>query len=148
MSTSSTIPTFKDTLVTVLGNRANLTGVQVTRGHPGNELESEAIIVGMARGRHEIATIEAGRQTRDETYTVEVIASVISSTGTVKAAEDRAHALIAEVEEALADDPQLGIGSTILWATTGDIEERGSGHTDTGSVAEVVLRVEVKARLT
>ena len=148
MSTSSTIPTVKDTLVTVLGNRAHLAGIQVVRGHPGNELRDEAVIVGLARGRHEIATIKAGRQVRDETYTVEVIASVISSEGTVKAAEDRAHVLIAEVEEALADDPKLGIGTTILWAKTGDIEERGSGHTDTGSVAEVVLRVEVKARLT
>ena len=145
--TVSTIPTVKDRLVTVLGLRANLAGVQVVRGHPGKFLQTEAVIVGAARGRHDFVTLKATRPPRDETYTVEVIASVLKEGGTIAEAEDRAHALIAEVEDALATDDKLGIPTTILWAKTGEIEERASGYTDTGTVAEVVLRVEVKARL-
>jgi len=151
---NSTISTVKDRLVVLLLQRSGLTGVQVTRGHPGNALEKEALIIGIAKGRHAPAAITSGRMPREETYSLDIIASVMVPAGTIADAEDRCHELIAEVEEQVASDPTLGLvlgssGVQSFSATPGDLEERGSGYIadPPGTIAEVVLRVDIKARL-
>lgn len=151
---NSTISTVKDRLVVLLAQRNGLSGVQVTRGHPGNAIEGEALIVGLAKGRHAPAAIRSGRQPREETYELEVIASVMVPGGTIANAEDRCHVLIAEVEDQVAGDPTLGLslaasGVQSFVAVPGDLEERGSGYIaePSGTIAEVVLRIDVTARL-
>jgi hypothetical protein len=143
---SSTVPTIKDALVTALKAQAGLAGIQVERAHPGPEkLDREAVWLGAARGRHVIPVMKAGRKSRDEEYIVEVLLSVVKPGGTLEEAEERAFALLAEVEDVLADDPRLGT-TAILWAKAGEWGE-SSGYLDEGAEADIRLEVECKARL-
>jgi hypothetical protein len=143
---SSTVPTIKDALVAALLAQPALAQVQVERAHPGPEkLEREAIWLGAARGRHEIPVVKAGRKPRDEVYTIEVLVSVLKPGGTLEEVEERAFALLAEVEDVLADDPRLGT-TAILWAKAGEWGE-SSGYLDDGAEADIRLEIDVKARL-
>lgn len=149
MASTSRIVDVKDALLSILSNDAGLAGIQVTRGKPGDDIRDEAVWVGRAVGRHEPVTIRAGRQPRDETFTVDVVVSVLVGGGTIADAEDRAHVLMDEVEDAIAQDPSLGgvlVGGD--WALPADLEESGSGYTDVGAICEIRLGVEVRARLT
>lgn len=146
MASTSRIVAVKDALLTILQNDGGLTGIQVTRGRPGDDIRDEAIWIGRATGRHEPVTIRSGRQPREERFTVDVVISVVNGGGSIADAEDRAHALAAEVEDAVAQDPKLGL-SDIEWALPGDIEESGSGYTDLGAVCEIRVGIEVRARL-
>lgn len=148
MSTTSRIPAVKAALLAILQADSGLSGVQVTHGHPGGVLENEAVWIGRAEGRHEPASIRSGRQPRDETFTLDVIVSVLMAGATIAEAETRAHALAAQVEDAIAADVTLGLSPDILWALPGDIEERPTSYETTGVLAEIRLGVEVKARLT
>lgn len=146
MSTS-TVPTVKEQLVTILSAAQGLAGVQVVRGHPGNEIENETVIVAAARGNQEYAAIMAGRQQRDESYTVDVICSVVV-VGTLAEAEERAYTIAAVVQETITDDPHLGLGSGVIsWAAPGEFSDN-TARTDVGMLAEVLVRVDVAARLT
>lgn len=145
MSTS-TVPTVKAQLLSLLSAASALTGVQVVRGHPGNEIENETVIIGPARGNQDYAAIMSGRQQRDETYTVDVVCSVVV-VGTLAEAEVRAYELAAAVQETVTDDPHLGLGSGVIsWAAPGEFADN-TARTDMGMLAEVLVRVDVTARL-
>ena len=146
MASTSRIIAVKDALLAILQADAELAGIQVTRGRPGDDLKDEAVWIGRAVGRHKPVAIRAGRQPRDETFTVDVVVSVLKAGGTIAAAEDRAHALMDQVEDSVAADPKLGL-SDIEWALPGDLEESGSGYTPEGAICELRLGVEVRARL-
>lgn len=116
MATSSVVPTFKAALVTALQARAGLSGVQVARRWPGPSTADEGIYLGDARGRTTPRALKTGRQRRTETAQVEIIIQTLRSAHTPLDAddsEDRAFALLAELEGALADDPD--VSSSIEW---------------------------------
>jgi hypothetical protein len=92
--------------------------------------------------------MRAGRVQREERYEVEV--ACVAARPEVGAqdarlAEQRAFALAAEVEGALADDPRLGL-TEIAWATVDRLEVE-SAPADRGWVARVSVVVSVVARL-
>lgn len=143
---TSTTPTVKQAIVTVLAARAGLAGVQVKYAHPGNLIAFEAIFLGQARGRHDIAALRQGRKPRDEEYAIDLFVAAGKDGGDVQASEARAFALLGEVESALADDPKLGT-SVLHWAKAGEWE-LDSELTPEGAVSVIRLEIDCKARLT
>lgn len=149
MATTSTVPLVKDTLLALLRARAGLAEVQVERADPVGKRKKDLIYLGDVRGRQEIASIRAGRKSRNETYELEVVcyAEVRGRNVATSDAEDRVFALFAEVQDQVADDPQLGlVEDGVAWTTVQDFS-LDSGPTDTGANAVIAVSLEVKARL-
>jgi hypothetical protein len=144
MATSSTVTTVKAALLTRLALRAGLSGVDLAYGWSG-DFGPEAIFFGSTRGAHDNPVTTGGRVPRDERYVMNVIVLVSSEGGTPQEAEDRAFALLAEVENELADTPRLGL-TVIDWAAARDFESQ-AGPTPEGGLAEIQLGVEVFAQL-
>ena len=91
--------------------------------------------------------MKAGRKNRDELYSVDVVCEVIGEGLTAQQTDTAALNLLAAVDNALADDPDLGIPDTILWAKlTG--WEQVAGTLDVGYACRFEAAVEVMARLT
>lgn len=153
MSTGTSLITLKQALVTSLRARAGLTGVQVLYGPddftaPDDHVEDEAIWLGDTIWiESEIPVMMIGTKKVDETYELDWIVQVVRADGSTQEATDlRAVALLAELQQALAETPV--ISAQTFWAlirmrrhATGQVVT-GPGH---GSRFEGV--VEVKARL-
>lgn len=147
MATSSTIPTAKAALVSLIG--AALSGVQVKYGRPAdNQLERECVYVGDVTGSSRVPTMRAGRKPREETYSVEVVVAVLMLEGEVTEAEARAFTLLTEVEDVVADDPTLGIAAAtgFFQATAGGFDVV-SDLTQEGPACVIRFNVDCKARL-
>lgn len=147
MSTSSTIPLVKGQILTLLDQRASLAEVQRAWSHPGKVLGRESIYFGSVTGSHEIRALRAGHKPRDETYDLEVLVAVHKVGGTVEAAEARAFELLAEIEDVLADDAQIGLGPAVHWARFGEIREVDTGPYDKGNACVIAFTINVRARL-
>lgn len=147
MSDVSTIPTVKQRILKLLQDRVGLAEVQRTYAHPGKKLGREAIYFDNVTGSHEFRVMKAGRAPRDETYSIRTIVLVRQRGGNIQKAEERAFALLAEIEDALADDPTLGLVPTIHWAGLGEISEVDSGLLDDGCACAIAFEINVKARL-
>lgn len=122
MASRSTVPTVRAALVTALGARPALAGVQVAPSHPGQAVEPESVYLGRARGSDEIPVVRAGRKKRQESYTLDVFFDVVADGPTGQEASERAWALFGELEDLLADDPSLG-QTQPFWAVLGDWDE-------------------------
>lgn len=153
MTTGTSLVAVKQAMVTALRARPALATVQVLYGAddfpPGKDhLESEAIWFGNTTWNDfSIPLIKAGTKKVDEDYDTEWFVQVLKDDGSTQEAADlRAKALLAELQQALAEAP--GISSEISWAQlrvrnhfTGQFVS-GPGH---GSRFEGVINV--RARL-
>lgn len=153
MATGTSLVTAKQVLVTALRARPGLSGVQVMLGpddFPSGDdhLKNEAIWFGDARWlESEIPVMKSGTLKVDETFELDWFVQVIKPDGSTQEAADlRAVALLAELQQSLAETPRPT--TEILWAlirlgrhATGQFGS-GPGH---GSRFEGT--VEVKARL-
>lgn len=106
---TSTAPALKAALLTALVTALTVDGTQVVYSHPGDALEPEAVFLGDVRGTSEVPTSRAGRLARHERYTLDVWISVVADGATAEAAETRAYALLAKLEDVLADTATLGL---------------------------------------
>jgi hypothetical protein len=114
MATISTVPAVKKALYDAL--TAGLGGVQVSYGHPSAALvERQVVYVGDVQMDYSVPVMRAGRQPRQEEFTVEVIVNVAPARGEPSEAEAEAFALLAAVEDVVADDPTLGGVDGLLW---------------------------------
>ena len=147
MTTSSTIPLVKRRVLELLGARKGLAEVQQTYSHPNSLLRRESIYFAGATGQHEARVIRTGRQPRTETYNLAVVVVVHMAGKTAEEAEARAFDLMAEVEDALADDPTLGITPQIHWARFGAIREVDTGPWEKGGACAIEFDIDVSARL-
>lgn len=140
MSQTSTLPQVKARMVTLftaaLATANKDSGpVPVTYAWPGSDGEAEAVYLGrhpdfvanpLAASRDitsGLATIKAGRKSRDEVYDVE--ATVWSfrpelDPNSAATAEAQGFAILARLEDVLADDPKIGL-TTIQHAVLGDV---------------------------
>lgn len=92
---------------------AALPGVQVIRGVQLDRLRSSHILVGgLESGDHEIPTMKAGRKRRQETYLLNVSIVSVKKGPDVIEAETDAFAMFDALEDILAEDPAIGIGTT------------------------------------
>lgn len=156
MPTTSAIPAVKTQLVAVLGARAGLAGVSVSYSWPGTMMPQggsaiEAIFLGSASSVEVIPAMKAGRKIRQETIDLDVVIWVIRPADGPDAAsgsETRAYELMAELENALADDTQIGLSSTALqWAEiTGHHVDHAPAQKGWGT--QIIAKVRCHSRLT
>lgn len=113
MSQGSSVAGFRAALVTALQARAGLSGVQVVDGFPGggdaDAMQLESIWLGDANTQTvEIPVMRAGTKKVDEIYVQDVVVQVLKTEGeTQAAANSRAVALLAELQQALAAQPDI-----------------------------------------
>lgn len=153
MTTGTSLVAVKQALVTALRARPALAGVMVLYGPDDfptgkDHLEAEAIWLGNTTWNDfAIPLIKAGTKKVDEDFETEWFVQVLKDDGsTQEAADVRARSLLAEVQQALAEAPD--IAAEIFWAQlrvrshfTGQFAT-GPGH---GSRFEGVINV--RARL-
>jgi len=145
MASTSTLVTVKSAIVSLL--QAALPGVQVSYSHPNEpEAHGEFVFLGFAQSTNTVPVMRGGRKKTDETYTVQVVVEVKGEGLAQLAADIRCMELFAEVENIIADDPNLGLGNDIHWARLEGWEQVG-GTTGTGHGCRVEANVEVSARL-
>lgn len=128
MATTTTLFTVRGQLVTTLSARSGLDGVTVARGWPGADSDGEMVVLAstadipeLASGTSQIPTLKSGRKHRAEDYRIPVTVSVASARP-LATVEARVEAIWNEVEDTLADDPQIDGLSDIHWALIGDFQ--------------------------
>lgn len=146
MATTSTVPAVKAALRTLI--LAALPSAQVSYGRPqnGQKLRAGVYLADVA-GDLDIPVMKAGRRTRSEAYTVDVVAAAARPRGTVEEAEADAYALMAAVEDVVANDFTLGL-AYIEHATFKGTFTCQSGYSNEGPICLLVEPVRVVARLT
>lgn len=147
MTTGSTLVAFKKALVAALQSRPGLDGVRVTYEFTQDYVADKAIWLEGARSADRIPTMKPGTKRVEENYTLTLVIQVLASEGeSQEAADEYALVLLSEVQQCLAENPQLI--PEIMWATVDGWEHRigqlpkGDGH---GSGFNV--RINVRARL-
>jgi hypothetical protein len=100
---TSTIPTTKANLKTLLAARVGLTSVQISYGPPAVGTQREYIWLGDADGEQTYAAMAAGNQ-RLEEYDLSVIVDVILEGTGEQAADERCFAIQAEIENQIRSD--------------------------------------------
>lgn len=147
MATTSTVPAVKTALVSLLTSAINDSTVQVMYGKtPDHLAKRQAVVVtGPTSYASEIANLKSGRKQRDETYTITVLFLVGRPRGQSTVADARAWTLFAELEDILADDPQLGAIDGLAWAVLGGVEADVAQEKE-GPVAWIAADVDCKAR--
>jgi hypothetical protein len=147
-ATTSVLQSAKGALLDLLTDRAGLAEVQLAYADPGRFRRTECIFFGSTRGEHKIASIKAGRQSRNERLEVELyLYAYHKGSQDPKTSEARVLELLGEVEDALAESPQLGLTGAVSWAKLGAIEEIDCGMRDEGTDAVALVRIEIEARL-
>lgn len=151
MATTSTVTLVVPALVDVL-NLALPTGVRAFEAWPGPDADREMVVLGeVTWDEYEIASLKTGRQRRQEDWSVGYEVFVLGEVGTSpadpSAARARAFVLNAVIEDALADDPKLGLGTAVLWVQSRP-GEAGPRVFEKGWAYRVAGRVHVSARLT
>lgn len=126
---SSSVPSLKHQLVLNLQARPGLANVQVTHGPPLPVPEAEFIWLGDAQGTQ---TRESAGNTKLETYNLQVIVRVLSSTTAddFKTAGDRAFALMAELENELRGDKTVSGAVRDAEVTDFDFKEGANAETN------------------
>lgn len=140
---TSTIPAFKSALLSRLQGRAGLSGVQVTYGWPNGAVKRESMMLGGVSGTQEFRTI--GATQKMEEYALDVYITVIrEGQAHQQNADERALALMAELEDELRDDPT--VNNTVLTAELGrfDLQPLASAET---REARLTVGVNVMARI-
>jgi hypothetical protein len=142
---------FKQALVAALDARAGLSGVQVAYEYPMPQPEPQAIWLAGAEAELDVPVARAGRRKVQEEYTVTLVAQVLMQQGEGQEAADLAAlALLQEVQQELADNPQTT--PEIMWAelrgwahSVGPFGDASGGNVSRGSRFEI--RIGVRARL-
>lgn len=110
--TTSSAPLVRSTLFALL-TTANPGPIGVTWSHPGAYRVIDNIYLGrVLHARSTIPVMRANRKKREEEYLLEVHFECFTGGDNGADAETRAFALLATLENILANDPQLGLGAT------------------------------------
>ena len=164
MSTTSTVPTVKARLVTVLTAAlasASLEGdqVPVTYAWPGPDTQPEAVFLGPHPQAADIRldlsdqtpTVKAGRKQRQESYTVRVTVWCwrpdVTATG-AQTVETQAFSLAGLIEDVLAEDPRIGLAATVVQWIRVETMSSTLFPFERGWACELSMDLEVGARLT
>lgn len=154
-TTNSTIPTVKAKLVELF---AAAVDVPVFYAWPGPSTPPKCVFLGRhpelddirIDGQSELATIQAGRKQRQESYTVPVTAWTfrpdLDSTA-AKTCEVEAFDLAAHLEDVVADDPTIGLGPGVQRVVL-ETQTPTLFPFQKGWACELALGFAVQARLT
>ena len=154
MATTSVVVAVRQALMTALSARAELatgglngTAVQCGYGHPGAALQSESVWSEGGDVNLDWAAMRAGRKTRNESTSFDVVFYVFIQGGDAYTADARALAMGAALENLAADNvAALVAAGAFEVAVTGPRLE--GGFTDAGRIALAVYTVTYLARLT
>lgn len=131
MSSTSIVPAAIDSLLEQINGALNgdLAGVTAFEVWPGPDATPSMVVLGeVTWDEYAIKTIKAGRQHRDEDFAVEFEVFVFDEDCTPtnpKPARDKGFAILAAVEDLLADDPQAALAADVVrWV---EIRPRTSG---------------------
>lgn len=150
MSTS-TAPAVKNALLGLMQADANLTGVRIDYADPGDEIGQEQIFFGRTLGSEQPAP-GMGQRRQEENYEIEVYVYVAADGNDPQAVEDRAYAIVAELETLVrANNGPTGALAAVItgggWAAMSAAPETMTPFTFGGQrVCEALCRVKVKAR--
>lgn len=156
MATTSTVATVKAQLVSQLD--AALT-VPCTYAWPGKSTAAECVFLGPHPETADIRldlsssipTMKAGRKQRQEEYTVRVTVWVFRpdlTTADAATCETRAFAILADIEDVLANDTRIGLGSAVIHHMSIDSIASTLFPFQTGWACELGIDIAVEARLT
>lgn len=129
-------------LVALLQARAGLSGVQIGYGMPPGALQREHILLGPVDATQEYRALGTTRKFED--YTVSVFISVTREGVQQQQADERALALLAEVEAALRTDPT--VSNTVLTAQVSRYRLEPLASESTRE-ARITLEIETRARI-
>lgn len=163
MGTVSTIPLVKAQIVsqlrTALATASSSGGqIQTEFAWPGPKTENESVFLGRHPGdetgidaEHRIPNIKAGRKQRQESYTVPISVWIFGQAqlpSEAQACEARAFEVFELIEDMFAEDPLIGLtAQDIQYATVAGMTPH-LWPFETGWACELVVNVEVQARLT
>lgn len=149
MSTT-TAPTVRAQLITLLAARPGLAGVLVTPVWQGDAATQEQMYLGKTSADLDFATIRAGRKKREEDYAVDLVIDVERPDDWGPDSEERAFALAAEVDDLVADDPAIGLGATLptLRIHVSHLEQTSGALAEGGIGTRITLTLSVQSRLT
>lgn len=140
---TSTVPAFKSALLSRLQARPGLSDVQVTYGWPSGAVKRESMMLGGLNGSQEFRTI--GATQRMEEYGLDVYITVIrEGQGRQQNADERAFALMAEIEAELRSDPT--VNNTVLTAELRDFDLQPMASAETRE-ARLTVTINVMARI-
>lgn len=143
---ASTVPDAEDALLALLDARAGLDGVLVTYGLPTEEpaARERLYLVGMENNTR---TLIVQQGARTERYILPIVLEVhfIGGVDQRRPVRDRAWAIIEEVEDALADNPELA--ATVDEARLDDIPSVNVVPSAEGWLARGILNVGVEATI-
>lgn len=128
--------------VALLQARAGLSGVQIGYGMPPGALQREHILLGPVDATQEYRALGTTRKFED--YTVSVFISVTREGVQQQQADERALALLAEVEAALRTDPT--VSNTVLTAQVSRYRLEPLASESTRE-ARITLEIETRARI-
>jgi hypothetical protein len=142
---NATFPTVKQTLITLLEAEPALAGVLVTWSSPTGSAPDEFIMLG--DGTFTVTSAAIGSQRREERGTIEIVISVIQTTGDQSLPTLRAFVLRDTVAAVLRRDATLGNGGNApRWALDAgyQVAERSNG---TKSETQIIMTIETAARI-
>lgn len=135
--------------VAIVPNSNVFDGVGVTQD-PGNFL-----MVGVEDPDMEVAFAAEARQAwsgvgtgapRDEEGDITCVAVAWNGDGDAKAARDAAYAIAAALEDALRDNPSLGV-SSLLWTGFGSSSQLSQAQGTGGASSILIFRIHFRARI-
>jgi hypothetical protein len=139
---TTTITAMRTALLALLQARAGLAGVQLGYGMPPGALQREHMLLWLVEASQEYRALGTTRKFED--YTVTMHIGVVREGTNQKAADERALALMADVEAALRTDPT--VSGTVLTAEVARyrLEPLAS---ETTREARITLDIQTRARI-
>jgi len=135
----------KNKLKELLELAEDLSGIQISFGHPGKNIEDECIVLGGIYGNSEVAAM--GTRKRDEDYTINCAVSIVDQGDDQEWTTTRAYELYAVVEAVLQAFPTLDGLSGLIWALVTAPTNLREGLADGGRVSDLSFGIQCKARI-
>lgn len=110
----------KKAIVRALVNEPAFKNRQVAIGHPGSEMEPECAFINSVRNTEKARSLGKGHRREDLTVEIALVTQV--RTGDLLESEERAWAMLAGVEQAIASDSSLN--GTVLIAEVVSFDQR------------------------
>lgn len=143
MALGSRLAAVQDKVLAALQVQPALSGIQVTKGHPGQHLKREAIWIDRLHFEERAVSLRATNHKRDQEVTVEIVVRVSKQGNDPGDTRARAYSLADEVEEALRANPTLSGEAFYGGVSGGEVDS----FTDTdGRVCAVVLEATYRTR--
>lgn len=146
-ATTTTVAALRGHLFDLLAADSALAGVLVTYEEQSDPARETVTLDPEVEYDGEFHTMKSGRKRRDGTYSFDVMFSAVSSQAQ-RTNEERVVAMVAALEDIIADDPGLaGSVPGVLWVRLAEMTMKTEKDSDGFAGTELRVRVEVKELL-